>query len=75
MLYSLLTFTSIIGINYGFYKLGMWSVRKRLCETRDGLIAQHPQDEILIDEISNHIKEIDMFKIDKLKSKALYKDE
>ena len=58
---SLLGFSSIVGINYGFYKLGMWSVRKRLIETRELLLKQHPQDELLIEEISNHIVEIDMF--------------
>mgnify|MGYP003629859005 CR=1 FL=1 len=66
---TLLSFSSIIGINYGFYKLGMWSVRKRLIETRKLLLKQHPQDEILIEEISNHIVEIDMFNKSKLKSK------
>ena len=47
----------------------MWSVRKRLIETRKLLLKQHPQDEILIEEISNHIVEIDMFNKSKLKSK------
>ena len=66
---TLLSFSSVIGINYGFYKLGMWSVRKRLIETRKLLLKQHPQDEILIKEISKHIVEIDMFNKSKLKSK------
>ncbi len=47
----------------------MWSVRKRLVNTRELLLKQHPQDDILIEQISNHIVEIDMFKSSKLKSK------
>jgi len=43
------------------YKLGMWSVRKKLIDTRNKLLIQYPQDELLIEEISNHIAEIDIF--------------
>tara|TARA_R110000751_G_scaffold81633_2_gene164701 strand:+ start:1553 stop:1768 length:216 start_codon:yes stop_codon:yes gene_type:complete len=58
---SVFVFSSIVGINYGFYKLGMWSVKKRLTDTRELLLKQNPQDDLLIEEISNHIVEIDMF--------------
>ena len=47
----------------------MWSVRKRLINTREGLLSQTPKDEMLIELISNHIVEIDMFNSSKLKSK------
>ena len=61
LLGSVFVFSSIVGTSYGFYKLGMWSVKKRLTDTRELLLKQNPQDDLLIEEISNHIVEIDMF--------------
>ena len=67
MVYSLLLTPiilsmGIIGGSYGFYKLGMWSVRKRLEETREQLIKiDHREDDKLLSNITNHIREIDMF--------------
>ena len=78
MVYSLLLTPiilsmGIIGGSYGFYKLGMWSVRKRLVNTRELLIKQQPQDDVLIEEISNHINEIDLFNSGKKKKYAIIK--
>ena len=61
ILSGLFVFSGLVGINYGLYKLGMWSVRKKLIDTRNKLLIQYPQDELLIEEISNHIAEIDIF--------------
>lgn len=63
---SLIIATSGV-VGYGFYKLGMWSVKKRLIDTRELLLKQNPQDDILIEEMSNHIKEIDLFNSSKFK--------
>ena len=73
LLGGLLVVSSILGVNYGFYKLGMWSVRKRLVNTRELLIKQQPQDDVLIEEISNHINEIDLFNSGKKKKYAIIK--
>ena len=63
LLEGVLLFSSIIGVNYGLYKLSMWSVRKQLLDTRELLLLQHSPNTLLINEISNHIKEIDAFNV------------
>ena len=72
---GLIVVSTIIGFNYGAYKLGMWSVRHRLVNTRELLLKQYPQDDILINEITNHIKEIDVFKSQKKNLNNSIKDE
>ena len=71
ILSGFLLFSSIIGVNYSLYKLGMWSVRKRLIDTRELLLLQHPQDDVLISDISNHIKELELLSAFKVKKKNL----
>jgi len=68
ILSGLFVLTSIVGINYGIYRLGMWSSKKQLIETRSKLITQSAEDnELLIEEISNHLIEMNEF----IKSKKL----
>ena len=74
MLYTILTFSGIGIMSFGFYKLGMWSVRYRLVNTRDKLTdvlkcGYDGQLYNLINEIDVHITEIDKFKNEKKKSK------
>ena len=60
-------FSSIIGLNYGLYRLGMWSQKTKLISLREKLNKQHPKDTELIDEITTHIKEIDLYVNNKIK--------
>tara|TARA_R100001086_G_scaffold249628_1_gene190026 strand:+ start:415 stop:639 length:225 start_codon:yes stop_codon:yes gene_type:complete len=67
---SFLLFSSIVGFNYGLYRLGMWSQKTKLTHLKEKLLLQHPKDEDLIDEINTQIKEIDLFvNSSKIKSK------
>ena len=72
ILSGLLISGGIILGGYGSYKLGMWSVRKRLVDTKkdlinrreelEGLLGNDAQLYNIINEIDNHIKEIDEFR-------------
>ena len=59
--------SSIIGINYGLYRLGMWSQKTKLIQLREKLLIKNPEETELIDEITSHIKEIDLFTNNKIK--------
>ena len=59
--------SSIIGINYGLYRLGMWSQKTKLIQLREKLLIKNPEETELIDEITTHIKEIDLFTNNKIK--------
>ena len=43
--------SSIIGINYGLYRLGMWSQKTKLIQLREKLLIKNPEETELIDEI------------------------
>tara|TARA_R100000808_G_C2009105_1_gene62497 strand:- start:214 stop:453 length:240 start_codon:yes stop_codon:yes gene_type:complete len=58
--------TIITGLSYASYRLSMWSVLKRLQETKSKLLeAGIDKESDIIVEINNHIGKIKCFKIDK----------
>lgn len=58
--------TIITGLSYASYRLSMWSVLKRLQETKQKLLdaGMNEESEIIV-EINNHIGKIKCFKTDK----------
>ena len=59
--------SSIVGINYGLYRLGMWSQKQKLIQLREKIVLKHPEETEIIDEMTSHIKEIDLFVNNKIK--------
>ena len=68
--------TFIAGLSYASYRISLWSIVKRLQETKSKLLeaGMNEESDIIVD-INNHIEKIKCFKADKKMYDMLYNND